>query len=809
MKTRLLMLISLLFSATAFGQVNNLHISWGVIENGYQGKVSFVSEFTFENKGKLDFKDKEWSLCFNFCRKWMTDSVSPQMKITRINGDFYKMEPTASFPSLKPGEKIKIRLVANDWSIMQAITPKGGYFVKSGKYIPVSIHILPYVKAEQTMRFSGDKLPVETAAIRYKEFTELALLPKETLPLIIPTPTLVNQGSGRLKIAQTITIVSGDETRKEATALADFLIKSGKKVSIQINPSTEIGGAAQKTVSGPGIINLKIEKLNQTQRPEFYFLYINPLTGINITAEGEAGLFYGIQSLKSLLIKNPVSLPEITVMDNPRFAYRGVLLDVARNFQSKETVLKLLDRMAFYKLNRLHFHLSDDEGWRIAIPGIPELTEYGAFRGHTEDGKDHLYPSYGSGPYAQTDKSDGCGFYSKADFIQILKYAADRNIEVIPELDFPGHARAAIQSMEYRYNQLIKAGKNTEAEEFRLIDPNDHSVYESVQMWNDNIVCPCSESVYHFLGKVTDELIGMYREAGLTLHTIHTGGDEVPHGVWTKSPRCADFLAKNTTYPDARSLQGYFIKRVNELLLSKNINIAGWEEIALKHNEQAGKQLPEVNTNFASSNRFFPYIWNSVWGWGNEDTGYKLANAGYKIVLCNATNLYFDLAYCKDSVEPGYDWAGFIDTKTVFSFTPTNLPNCAYLDRMGNKLDQDAIKKNFTELTPEGKQNILGIQACLWGENVKGAEMVDYMLFPRLLALSERAWAKKPTWESEIDSTKRQRDLNAEWNRFANTIGQLELKVLDQMGIKYRKPSKGKILEFGVQKTNIEFPGAK
>ena len=808
MKTRLLILICLLFSATAFGQVNNLRISWGVVENGYQGKVSFVSEFTIENTGKLDFKDKDWSLWFNFCRKWMTDSVSPQMKITRINGDFYKMEPTASFPSLKPGAKIKIRLVTNDWSIMQAVTPKGGYFIKSGKVISVPIHILPYVKPEQTMRFSGDNLPVETPAIRYKKFAELSLLPKEELSPIIPTPTLLNQGIGRLKIAPLLTIVSGDETKKESTALADFLIKSGKKVKIQIIQTAGIGVVAPKPVSGPEVINLKIEKLNQTQRPEFYFLYINPKTGINITAEGVAGLFYGIQSLKSLLIKNPVSLPEITIMDNPRFAYRGVLLDVARNFQSKETVLKLLDRMAFYKLNRLHFHLSDDEGWRIAIPGIPELTEYGAFRGHTVDGADHLYPSYGSGPYAQKDKSDGCGFYSKADFIQILKYAAERNIEVIPELDFPGHARAAIQSMEYRYNKLIKAGKNAEAEEFRLIDPNDHSVYESVQMWNDNIVCPCKETVYHFLGKVTDELAGMYREAGLTLNTIHTGGDEVPQGVWTKSPICAEFLSKNTTYPDGRSLQVYFIKRYNELLLSKNINIAGWEEIALKQSEQAGKKSPEVNTDF-TSNRFIPYIWNSVWGWGNEDTGYKLANAGYKIVLCNATNLYFDLAYCKDSVEPGYDWAGFVDTKTAYSFTPTDLPYCAFLDRMGNTLDQDAIKKKFTELTPEGKQNILGIQGCLWGENVKGAQMVDYMLFSRLLALSERAWAKKPVWESEKDSSKRLKALNTDWNHFANTIGQLELKVLDQLGIKYRKPSKGKIIENGVQKTNIEFPGAK
>ena len=117
--------------------------------------------------------------------------------------------------------------------------------------------------------------------------------------------------------------------------------------------------------------------------------------------------------------------------------------------------------------------------------------------------------------------------------------------------------------------------------------------------------------------------------------------------------------------------------------------------------------------------------------------------------------MYLDLAYCKDSAEPGYTWAGFIDTKTIYSFTPTELPNCAFSDRLGNVLDQEAIRKTFTALTPEGKQNIIGIQACLWGENVKGAALVDYMLFPRLLGLAERAWAKKPSWESETDSAKR------------------------------------------------------
>jgi hexosaminidase len=300
----------------------------------------------------------------------------------------------------------------------------------------------------------------------------------------------------------------------------------------------------------------------------------------------------------------------------------------------------------------------------------------------------------------------------------------------------------------------------------------------------------------------------MYHEAGLTLNTIHTGGDEVPQGVWTKSPLCTDFISKNPAYPNPGSLQVYLIKRLNELLLAKNLNTAGWEEIAIKHVDQAGKQVPVVNNAFTAGH-VIPYIWNSVWGWGNEDTGYKLANAGYKVIMCNAPNMYFDLAYCKDSVEPGYTWAGFLDTRNVFSFMPTELANCAFTDRLGNVIDQVALNKNFTELTPEGKQNIMGIQACLWGENVKGAGLVDYMMFPRLLALSERAWAKKPAWESETDIEKRMAALNEDWNRFANTIGQLELGVLDQLGVKYRKPSKGKIVENGVAKMNSEFPGSK
>jgi len=653
---------------------------------------------------------------------------------------------------------------------------------------------------------AGDVLPVETQEVRYKKFSDLTELPKEQISQVIPTPSLMNYGDGKLRVAAAYTIVTSLESQKEANMLADFLKKLGKNVTVQVAIKPVAGSATPKPLTGPGIITLKVERSNTAQRPEFYFLYINHVTGISINADATGGLFYGIQSLKSLMMKNPVDLPEVTIMDNPRFAYRGLLLDVARNFQSKETVLKLLDRMAFYKFNRLHFHLSDDEGWRIDIPGLSELTEFGSVRGHTVDGKDHLFPSYGSGPFTQVGKSNGCGYYTKGDFIEILKYAADRHIEIIPELDFPGHARAAIQSMEYRYNKLMKAGRKADAEQYRLIDPNDQSVYVSVQGWNDNVICPCKESVFSFLSKVTDELGGMYMEAGLTLNSLHTGGDEVPVGVWTKSLLCNVFMASHPEYPNAKSLQVYFSKKFNELLLSKNINTCGWEEIAMKHVEKNGVQVPVVNSEL-NTKRVIPFIWNSVWGWGNEDGAYKLADAGFKVVMSNATNLYLDLAYCKNPEEPGYGWAAFIDTKSVFSFTPTDLVNCAYVDRMGNVLDHDALRKTFTMLTPEGKQNIMGIQGCLWGENIRGPELVDYMLFPRLLALSERAWAKKPSWESEPDAAVRKDAFYADWNRFANTIGQLELKVLDQMGVKYRKPSIGRITENGVTLTNCEFPG--
>ncbi|WP_243665267.1 family 20 glycosylhydrolase, partial [Rhodothermus marinus] len=266
--------------------------------------------------------------------------------------------------------------------------------------------------------------------------------------------------------------------------------------------------------------------------PEAYHLIVDPEAGITLTGTDAAGAFYGIQTLQQLIdpsfyrqTSETIPIPALEVHDAPRFGYRGLHLDVARNFQPKAVVLRLLDLMARYKLNRFHFHLTDDEGWRLEIEGLPELTEVGGCRGHTETEATCLVPSHGSGPIP--GQQPGSGYYTREDFIEILRYATARHIEVIPEIDVPGHARAAIKAMEARYARLKAAGRpEAEAAAYRLVDPADTSVYRSVQGWNDNVINVCLPSTYRFLEKVVDELRRLYDEAGAPLHVVHTGGDE-------------------------------------------------------------------------------------------------------------------------------------------------------------------------------------------------------------------------------------------------------------------------------------------
>jgi hexosaminidase len=428
----------------------------------------------------------------------------------------------------------------------------------------------------------------------------------------------------------------------------------------------------------------------------------------------------------------------------------------------------------------------------------------GGYRGHDRTGSG-MVPSFGSGPFAMMNDSNGSGFYTQEDFIEILKYANDRHIEVIPKIDMPGHARAAIKAMDYRYEKLKNQESNIAVTEYLLRDLNDSSEYSSVQMWNDNVICVCQESTYNFIKTIVDDFVKLYEKADVPFNTFHIGADEVPHGVWEKSPACKEFFNSNQIPLEA--VTEYFFKRVAAILKERNLNMGGWEEIALKKTKTDKGLSMEANPAFVKEN-FRPYVWNNVWGWEQEDVGYKLANAGYKTVLGNVTNLYFDLAYEKHPEEIGYYWGAFIDTKKVYEFNPFNIYLGAKEDKFGNPLNQESINSKV-KISEAGKKNILGIQGQLWAENLKGKEVLEYMAFPKLLALSERAWAQQPSWSTIQDDDKRNAMFNESWTRFTNTLGQKDLRKLDYMfgGVSYRISPPGAQLRDGTLTANVEFPG--
>jgi hexosaminidase len=356
------------------------------------------------------------------------------------------------------------------------------------------------------------------------------------------------------------------------------------------------------------------------------------------------------------------------------------MLDVARNFQTQKQVIKLIEAMSLYKLNVLHLHLTDDEGWRVEIPSLPELTSVGSKRGHTLDSKNHLPASHGSGP--DVNNPYGSGFYTKAEYIEILKYATDRHIIVIPEIETPGHARASIKAMDARYDRLVAEGKKDEAAKYLLRDLDDKSEYRSVQYWNDNVINVSLPSTYTFVERVVDDLIAIYKESGAPYPGIHFGGDEEPPHVWEKSPA---YLALKVSHPEIQNtgdLWYYFYGRVNQILKVKGIHLAGWEEMALRKTKIDGNDTYVPNPDFTGEH-LQADVWNNVLGGGQEDLAYKLANGGYKVVLTCVTNLYFDMANYKSFDEPGYYWGAFLGIDKFYSFIPYDYFKNADVDKNG------------------------------------------------------------------------------------------------------------------------------
>lgn len=723
-----------------------------------------------------------WAVCFNTSRKVLAASVSPGYAIAHVNGDLARlsMPDGGAWP---PGQRHRVEYDALHWAISITDAPLGFYLEPGQGGAPVDLgdpRILPFVTLEQRMRASFDALPTEDAARRHARNAGLQPLAEADIGRITPRPRYARFGAGQCRLGRGSAILHRHALVNEAALLGEVLAGlppgGAASVELEIGP-VPVEGACQEAY-----------ELEIVERR------------VRVRGESAHGVFNGVQTLVQLLDAQGC-LPLGSVRDAPRFAYRGMMLDVARHFCGVETVLRLLDCMASYKLNRFHFHLTDDEGWRLAISALPELTEVGARRGVAPDGQPCLPPSFGSG--AAVEGSAGTGHYSALEFIAILRHAHARHIEVIPEFNMPGHARAAVVAMRTRYQRLMALGDQEGAERYLLSDPDDRSAYESVQLWHDNVICIALPSVDNFIEAVVDEVCALYRVAGVPLRVIHTGGDEVPAGAWLGSPRCRAKMAERG-WTSASQLHGDFVARCRAILARHGVEFAGWEETALVEEPGVGMR---PNPRFAGPD-FHVYVWNNTWGSGQEDCAHRLANAGYDVVLANAANLYFDLAYAKHPEEPGYYWAGFVETRHAFAFCPFDAGATAEHDPMGRPLDP-ALLAAMQPLDGAGRDRIAGLQGQLWGENARSAARVEYLALPRMIALAERAWSSDPLWQRIADPAQRAAAVERDWNEFAHRLGRRELPRLDRAPTPYgyRLPPPGVLVQGGAAHANVALPG--
>ena len=790
-----LLIISFKTKAQVFDP-NKIAISIVTNDNNYEGKKQGKATLSIINNSKQNFPATDWRIYFNSKNGIILPAAQSNFTLNQSNGNLFQLTPKESFTGIAAGKNVGIDIVFDGQLLNKNDQPEGFYLVWDNAPAK-GINIRNLTTLPLPLQAVNGAIISDFAAITYNENQAIEKLPEENILKVFPTPVIYQTIASSFLLNSSVQISTDGLFNNEAKLLAADLFLLLKK-RIMFSPTVNAGRTIS-LIKKEGIV------------AEGYELIVEA-KGIIIAASTPTGIFYGIQSLKSLLPisawnvgtgKKIISVPGVSITDAPRFGYRGFMLDVARNFQTKKEIFKILDLMALYKLNTFHFHLTEDEGWRIEIDGLPELTNLGAKRGHTLDEKNNMPSAYGSG--ALKDSLYGSGFYTKADFVEILRYATDRHIKVIPEIETPGHARAAIKAMDARYEKFIKLGKIEAALQYFLRDVKDESVYTTAQSLHDNVMDVALPSTYAFIDKVVTEVVKLYKQAGATLTTIHLGGDEVPSGVWEKSP---DHIALIKNVPEIKDVDGiwyYYISKVNNILKAKGLTLSGWEEIAFKKTLIDGKKTVIPNPDFVKEDMKL-YVWNNLQG--SEDLAYKMANAGYKTILTFVTNFYFDMAQYKTYDEPGYYWGGYTDLEKSYHFIPFDYLKNIKIGLDGKPADKDYFN-NKIRLTDKGKENIIGLQGAMWSETLKGPKQMEYMILPRLTALAENAWAKNPEWASENDTTKAANLYGKAWAQYNQQLGLRELPRLDKYagGFNYRIPFAGALVKEGKVYANVQFPG--
>jgi hexosaminidase len=515
---------------------------------------------------------------------------------------------------------------------------------------------------------------------------------------LIPQPVEVWQSSGVFVLTKSSTIsYNKTEAEKIARMLADKL-------------NVPTGFALKPQPGKSGTIQLNLVNMSDQRIGNEGYTLVSGEGNIIISANQPAGLFYGVQTLLQLLpkeiecksaVKANWSVPAVKITDYPRFGWRGIMLDVSRHFFTKEEVKSYIDRLSRYKFNTFHWHLTDDNGWRIEIKSLPKLTEVGAWRVPRVGEFDKVNP-----PEPGEAATYG-GFYAQEDIREIIRYAQERFITIVPEIDVPGHSMAAVASypeLSCTRDPNIKVNPGS-----RFSEWYDDGTFK---MLVDNTLNPSDEKVYEFLDKVFTELAALFPGP-----YIHVGGDECYKGYWEKDPGC-QALMKKLKLDHIEELQGYFMSRLDEMLTSKGKKLLGWDEIL------EGGISPSA----------------TVMSWRGIKGGIEAAKMGHDVVMTPTTFAYLDYQQGEPTIEPPIYSSLFL--KQCYNFEPV----------------------------PEGidAKYILGGQGNLWTERVSTLRHAQYMTYPRAWALAEVYWTPKEekNWDNFVNRVETQfgRADNAEVN---------------------------------------------
>lgn len=804
----------------------NLQVSYNFLSNietdcpdrdGGKVKHCYSAEIHFSlPKGSRSYFTNNTLWQLNFSQVYPSyASQSEQLNLAHINGDIHQITPKQGFTGFKPEQVYSVKLwvkstliteselMPNYWLASEGLIPS---VIKSTRTLvdtETGLEIQPWVApfsnvAKQIKSSPDDINQYASSQWLFDNEPQITLETSDVNPVefaIIPTPKLIKivDKKARLDLSTGLKVtLKGGIEYPEVEAAFERLSLLGIKES--------------KT----GIL-LAIE-LNDNKKADWrsghYQLIIND-SAVHVVAQDSVGAFYGLQSLASLITLGSSQVPLVTVDDQPHYDYRGQHVDVARNFHSKEFLFTLIKQMGAYKLNKLHLHLAEDEGWRLELPSFPELTDIGSKRCLDLSDKDCLQPQLGGGNAGDRD-----GYYSIDDYKEILRLASKHHIQVIPSLDMPGHSRAAIKAMEARYHHYMSKENEVEAKRYLLSDFDDETQYSSIQNYNDNTLNICMESTYAFVDRVLEDLKALHEQAEHPLALYHIGADETA-GAWLDSPVCEALIAdKSNNFTDAKHLGAHFIERISHMVANKGIAVGGWND-----------GLKETNVENMPNN-IYSYIWDAL-PWGAHQQVSEQAHRNWNIILATPDVLYFDFPYQIDPKERGYNWASRrVTTRSLFNFMPDNLP--IHAEFRVDTLGQPYVANDQKQVDKSGKTthqplptnfNITGIQGQLWSETVRSDDQAEYMIYPRLLALAERAW-HQASWQvpyndkgaeysnkTSVFSAKLRQTRDENWLRFSRTIGEKELAKLDLAGVFYRVPTIGATIKSNILSANSAIKG--